>query len=222
MENRLEREISACWAGEQFDDQRALDLLRANVVDIFELHLKFYGDNGTFAVRLIPSIMTASLTRVERCFANHFSGDSGKFRPVLIRTLREHLQRQHWGWWHELNQPAPSEEQRRAGIDMASASLLMKAATPQTAPLIGSMPPRTLLTTPPKPKRLSAQVDCRPAAVLIDKYISSNAISLTELATKAQTTDRTLRRLRKDGKIHRDVLKRLAKAMNIGLDRLIG
>ena len=110
-----------------------------------------------------------------------------------------------------------------SGVDITSGSPLLKMAmTPQLGSPSAYKPLLPLVVTPPKPKRLSAQVDCRPAAALIDKYIHSQAISLTELATKAQTTDRTLRRLRKDGRIHRDILKRLARAMNIGVDKLIG
>jgi len=64
-----------------------------------------------------------------------------------------------------------------------------------------------------KSKRPSAQVNCPSARRLIEAYIQSNAMSLTDLAIKAQTTDRSLRRLRTTGKIHRDILKNLATVM---------
>jgi len=106
----------------------------------------------------------------------------------------------------------------RAGIDMASASpLLMRR---HTAAQSGVEPPQPVNSA--KKSRASAQVDCRPAAAFILQYINSKVMSLTDLAIKAQTTDRTLRRLRNEGKIRRDILKRLADAMGVSIDKLVG
>ena len=47
----------------------------------------------------------------------------------------------------------------------------------------------------------------------MEKYLRDNGIGLTDFASRAQTTDRTLRSFRKTGKVRRDIFEGIAKAM---------
>lgn len=71
------------------------------------------------------------------------------------------------------------------------------------------------------PARLASTVHCPSAITKMEEYISTNGIGLTDFATSAGTTDRTLRRFRKSGKVRRDILAGIAKAMGITKDELI-
>jgi hypothetical protein len=55
----------------------------------------------------------------------------------------------------------------------------------------------------------------------MEAYIQAKGLGLTEFATQAQTTDRSLRRFRQTGKIRRDIFENIAKAMKITKKELI-
>jgi energy-converting hydrogenase A subunit M len=55
----------------------------------------------------------------------------------------------------------------------------------------------------------------------MEAYIQAKGLGLTEFATQAQTTDRSLRRFRQTGKIRRDIFENIAKAMKITKEELI-
>ncbi|HMD97706.1 MAG TPA: hypothetical protein VKM93_10315 [Terriglobia bacterium] len=68
-------------------------------------------------------------------------------------------------------------------------------------------------STAPEPERLKATITSPAAARRMEKYLRDNGIGLTDFASRAQTTDRTLRSFRKTGKVRRDIFEGIAKAM---------
>jgi hypothetical protein len=70
-------------------------------------------------------------------------------------------------------------------------------------------------------QRMSATINCPNAARKMEAYLSANGIGVTQFATQAQTTDRTLRNFRKTGKVRRDILENIAKAMGISKESLL-
>ena len=75
----------------------------------------------------------------------------------------------------------------------------------------------------PKPTRprLSAMITSPGSAKRMEEYITSRGMGMTEFATKAGTTDRTLRAFRKTGKVRRDIFASIASAMNTTKEELL-
>jgi hypothetical protein len=74
---------------------------------------------------------------------------------------------------------------------------------------------------PQKPKRLPSTITSLSAARKVEAYIGQNCIGLTEFATRAGTTDRTLRTFRKTGKIRLSIFEEIAKAMGTTKESLL-
>lgn len=70
--------------------------------------------------------------------------------------------------------------------------------------------------------RLPSTVDSLSAARKMEAFIKSKGIGLTEFATSAGVTDRTLRSFRKTGKIRRSLLAQIAKAMGTTKENMLG
>jgi hypothetical protein len=70
-------------------------------------------------------------------------------------------------------------------------------------------------------KRLSASVTSHVAASKVAQYLQSNGMGVSEFAIQAQTTDRTIRNFRKTGKVRRDILVNIARAMGTTRDELL-
>ena len=73
----------------------------------------------------------------------------------------------------------------------------------------------------PTHHRLSATVSSPLAARRMEDYLREEGIGQTEFAIQAQTTDRTLRNFRRTGRIRRDILAGIARAMGITKEKLI-
>jgi hypothetical protein len=72
-----------------------------------------------------------------------------------------------------------------------------------------------------KNTRLPATIECPAAARKLEAYLKSEGIGLTEFATKAGITDRTLRSFRRTGKIRRSIFADIAKAMGTTKESLL-
>jgi len=72
-----------------------------------------------------------------------------------------------------------------------------------------------------KPKRISATIHCPKAARKMEDYIAKKGLDQTKFAIKAGTTDRTLRRFRKTGRIKRSIFEEIAKAMGTTKEALL-
>jgi DNA-binding Xre family transcriptional regulator len=68
--------------------------------------------------------------------------------------------------------------------------------------------------------RLSSSINSPLAARRMESYLAQG-VGQTDLATRAGTTDRTLRKFRKTGKIRRDLLDGIAKAMGTTMESLL-
>jgi hypothetical protein len=55
----------------------------------------------------------------------------------------------------------------------------------------------------------------------MEAFLGDHGIGLTEFSTKAQTTDRTLRKFRKTGTLRRDIFDAVAKEMGLTRDELL-
>jgi hypothetical protein len=71
------------------------------------------------------------------------------------------------------------------------------------------------------PRRLTPTVTSTKAARIVEHYMSANGIGASEFAVLCETTDRTLRRFRRTGKIRRDILHRIAKVMGTTFEGLL-
>jgi hypothetical protein len=73
----------------------------------------------------------------------------------------------------------------------------------------------------PATRRLRSTIESPTAARKMEAYIISKGLGLTEFATEAGTTDRTLRNFRKTGKVRRDIFEAIAKAMGTTKDAFL-
>jgi len=70
-------------------------------------------------------------------------------------------------------------------------------------------------------KRLSSVVMSPIAARRVEAYIDSGVVTLTEFASKAGTTDRTIRAFRRTGKVRRQIFDGIARAMGTTRESLL-
>lgn len=104
-----------------------------------------------------------------------------------------------------------------------------KATEPATPPVIEDATP--LLTASPqsvstqaqpeRPRRMSASIHSPSAARKVEAFIEAKGIGLTNFATSAGLTDRTLRSFRKTGRIRRSLLDGIAQAMGTTREELL-
>lgn len=88
----LNGELSDCRDEDDgFDNQRALDLLRAYVIEIFVLHLEARFNSSGYHPHWVPTIMEESIRRVLRCLRNHPTLNSELCASLLSHTLVSHL-----------------------------------------------------------------------------------------------------------------------------------
>jgi hypothetical protein len=74
---------------------------------------------------------------------------------------------------------------------------------------------------PQEKKRFSGTVTRASAARKLEAFIESQGIGFTEFAVRVNTTDRTLRKFRKTGKVRRDIFNNIAKAMGLKPENLL-
>ncbi len=73
----------------------------------------------------------------------------------------------------------------------------------------------------PKALRLSSMIECPSAARKLEKFLGEKGISPAEFASRARTTDRTLRTFRKTGRVRRDIFGNIAKVMGTNTEKLL-
>ena len=69
--------------------------------------------------------------------------------------------------------------------------------------------------------RLAATVASLAAARRMEEYLEVNGIGQTEFAIRVGTTDRTLRRFRKSGKIRRSIFEVIAAQLGVSREELL-
>jgi hypothetical protein len=78
-------------------------------------------------------------------------------------------------------------------------------------------PKRSSLST----QRMPSTVNSRNAAKRMVDFIEDKGLGLTEFATKAGTTERTIRKFRKTGTVRRNIFDSIAKAMGTTREGLL-
>jgi hypothetical protein len=77
-------------------------------------------------------------------------------------------------------------------------------------------------STPPGARvRISPSIHCPSAARKLEAYLGAKGIGLTDFATTADTTDRTLRSFRRTGRVRRDIFESIARAMGTTKEELL-
>jgi len=84
---------------------------------------------------------------------------------------------------------------------------------PATNPDGRSMPTTSMAAR----RRLSASVESAVAARKMEVFIQSKAMSQSEFAVQAGTSDRTLRKFRETGRVRRDIFGKIAQVMGVTL-----
>jgi DNA-binding Xre family transcriptional regulator len=79
----------------------------------------------------------------------------------------------------------------------------------------------TIPKSPPARQRMSATIHSPSAARKVEAYLATKGIGLTDFASTAGTTDRTLRSFRKTGNIRRSILAGIASAMSTSMENLL-
>jgi len=73
----------------------------------------------------------------------------------------------------------------------------------------------------PERKRFSALVTSKSAARKLEEFVEARGIGFTEFAIQAGTTDRTIRKFRKTGRVRRDIFHNIAKVMGLKVEDLL-
>jgi hypothetical protein len=73
----------------------------------------------------------------------------------------------------------------------------------------------------PATPRMAATITSPTAVRKMEAYLQTNGIGLTEFATHAEPTDRTLRSFRKTGTVRRQIFESIAKAMGVSKQDLL-
>jgi hypothetical protein len=102
--------------------------------------------------------------------------------------------------------------------DAVAFSDVQVSSTPQIVTATPSVGPPAV---PDKRKRASASIQSAMAAKRMEAYIEAHGLGYTEFASKAHTTDKTLRTFRNSGKVRRDIFEAIAKAMGISKEELL-
>ncbi len=116
-----------------------------------------------------------------------------------------------------------TESQMQADLHETGREMVAKFARDEQPQGQTSVPATNPQTPSPIPrnKRFSVSIVSPSAARKMEQYVQAKGIGLTEFANRAGTTDRTLRKFRKTGKVKRDIFEGIAKAMGTTKDALL-
>ena len=187
------------------------------------------------ALRRVLYHYAASLFESEATFYPHDSDDLahwlGKLRRRIIeRTLQTVTEVEASGRIRNvsLNHHGVTESDMRLTIETA---LLEQTEARLVAAMTDRVKTRLANAAAPadagatlkegKPKRISTTIHCPKAARKMEDYIVKKGLDQTKFAIRAGTTDRTLRRFRKTGRIKRAIFEDIAKAMGTTKETLL-
>jgi hypothetical protein len=114
-----------------------------------------------------------------------------------------------------LGEPGLSLRERRRRYEAFVNRYRKKVAPPSPAP----KKPSVVIPIPPK--RWPASIGSPAAARKMEAFILAKGMDLTEFAIQVGTTDKTLRKFRRTGRIKRSIFNDIAKAMNLTRDELL-
>lgn len=182
------------------------DTVVAYALDLFEREADFYASShadpryppwlSRLADRTLKKVLEA-LDKIEQGNAKATLWYHGVTQPQIFEEVRNRL-------WHATNQymQAASPQVRRNAVE-AEPSPLPEKRKPAAQP------------------RMPSTIESPSAARKMEAYIAAKGIGLTDFASTAGTTDRTLRNFRKTGKVRRGILAGIASAMGTSKEELL-
>jgi hypothetical protein len=213
IERLLKRNVSSCWRGDEFDEERASHFLRDALKEIFDLQMMAYHGNTRYEPSWIPAIVGVSFTRVATALPNYAPsvGYYQRTSELLHDTIDEYLR-----------------DCLSADAIAAAFPNLAKKETPPVEALTAPLPPSVQQQMVDRP---SARPNTHPlrtgsvysptAVERMEAYIEKSGIGYTDFASSAGTSDKTLRSFRNTKKVRRYVLDGIAKAMGTTREDLI-
>jgi hypothetical protein len=106
-------------------------------------------------------------------------------------------------------------------LQLKIAEIEAKRAREHAPPALGMQAPEPAAEPALNARRLTATIESPSAARQMEVYLKSKGIGQTEFANLVGTTDRTLWKFRKTGKVRRDIFKAIAEAMGTTKEALL-
>lgn len=216
-ENLLNRELVNCWRGDEFDGERAENVLSDYAVRIFRVLHGAYKTRPAFQDEWLEKIKILSIYRTLRIYAGH-SAYGMPTTNDLADSFEEAIDA-HLASLPKKVSLDMANRYAKAGIDIASGGpLLQKMASAwEQSPRPGVFAPIRRGSKP----RFPAQVKSETAARKVEAYMDKRGLNQTEFAGMANTTDKTLRKFLQTGSVKRSILTGIASAMGISKEELL-
>ncbi len=92
-ESLLCLELSRCWAGDDFDQERANHLLCGFATEIYDIEFRAYRRKSDYSPNWLPEIVSESIHRVLVCAdkKGYPASDYNLLLEVLQREIRDHI-----------------------------------------------------------------------------------------------------------------------------------
>jgi hypothetical protein len=211
----------------QLDDRKAIEVMQASLIAVLDIRLDHYETVPGYEWKWSTPIGSHSVASILACFPSsryvkqseddslEYEGDL-QFLGELIRTGWDHMEARRIGKG-DMAAAIPSvamiAEYAKIGVDLSSGSPLLKMAARAFAQ--GTKP------APAVSDRMPSTINSPSAARKMEAYLAAKGIGLTDFASTAGTTDRTLRSFRKTGKIRRSILTNIAASMGVSKEDLL-
>ena len=155
-ESRLDRELSKCWQGDEFDGERAFHVLRAHSVEIFKVVYPAYKKKRGFGPEWIADIVQDVLYRTLKVYAAHNAygmPSLAELAKAIKGALSDYLEDLKSTDSQAAFEPPvalagkQAAAYARAGIDPSSASpllLMAHASTQESARSLTAAPNRSI------------------------------------------------------------------------------
>jgi hypothetical protein len=194
------------------------EYLRSYVVAMYDLYYDFYSQFSDLREHwLIASAHNASI-RVFIMLRDQFITDEELFpvyRKKLMETVADYAKRKH------VTPPQPKLGNLLAKADYIAAGIDISSTTPllKMAMAMPTLPIFKLAS--PKPQRMPGVIYAPQAAKRMEDFIKNAGMKQADFAGHAQTTERTLLRFRRSGKVRSAILDGIANAMRISREDLL-
>jgi len=236
-ESVLGRKLTSCWHGDDFDAERAYQIMRGAAELIFDVTYKAYRGRSSYKDDWLPAIvkdavyrtLIVSLPRIE-----HGVPDTRlkELAEILESTVADHLQEiaaphnldadepNPDDWFKDAQSFVPTEQQAaeyaKIGVDLSTGSppLLKAVAAAMQAKKVPAPRPATK-------KRVPRSISSMLAAEKMDQYRETIGLDQTQFAGKLQVDPKTLYKFRRTGKVDKRIAATIAKEMGISVEELL-
>jgi hypothetical protein len=211
----LRTQLSSCISNHACHDLRsARDFLRSYACSFFEL-LKEQYSNQISIWEWESDIAEEAAEITLGCWTDfNTTPTSGYWADTVRSAIPQHLGRPLRGQ-PRIEMRAPNDYEK-AGIDLASASPLLKMALKDS-----SRPQVFAPIQPTTRKRIGRSISSERAARRMEEYIEQKGISLTQFCAHVEADPKTIYRFRKTGKVSKTVASTIAAKMGMSLDRFL-